>query len=274
MNSGGTVTPGVATSDGTEDITTANLLINSGGIYEVEIGGTTDGVDHDQIDVTGTVDVSGATLNLTLDYVPANSDTLVIIDNDDTDAVTGEFVTLPDGTIFDLVSTTDGNTYTFEIDYQGGTGNDVVLIAQGQVETTVEVVGGNLVITDVLGGDSDDNLTISEDGAGNYIISDSALTLGSSIPGAVRVDANTISVSKTGITGLIFDTLDNANDTVTIGGSNPISFAGDVVINAEAINLNQSIDAGATGDVTFNGPVTMGANATVAGNDVKFYFQR
>ena len=48
--------------------------------------------------------------------------TFILIDNDDLDAITGEFAGLPDG-----ATVTTGQT-NFVIDYQGGDGNDLLLM--------------------------------------------------------------------------------------------------------------------------------------------------
>jgi hypothetical protein len=62
---------------------------------------------------------------LTLGYTPAFGTAFTIIDNDDVDAVGGVFDTMPEGMVFAVSS--GGNSATFQITYQGGTGNDVVL---------------------------------------------------------------------------------------------------------------------------------------------------
>jgi hypothetical protein len=69
----GTVSPG--TSPGTMTFP-ANQTLS--GTLEVEINGTTAGTQHDQITVTGTATIGG-TLNATIDYLPTNSDRIVII---------------------------------------------------------------------------------------------------------------------------------------------------------------------------------------------------
>ncbi|MBK7695427.1 MAG: hypothetical protein IPI30_14235 [Saprospiraceae bacterium] len=101
---------------------TGNLVLNSGDILDIEADGTTACTLYDQFIVNGTVTLGGATLNLILGYVPANGDQLKIIDNDLADAVTRQFA--QGGTIL------AGGTL-FDINYQGGNGNDVVLTACG-----------------------------------------------------------------------------------------------------------------------------------------------
>jgi hypothetical protein len=107
-------------------LNTSNLTF-TGGTLEIELGGTTPGnatTNHDQLNVTGTVDLGSST---TLDLTHWNgfrgslNNQFVIINNDSTDAVTGTFQGLADGATI----TIDGISYT--ISYDGGDGNDVVL---------------------------------------------------------------------------------------------------------------------------------------------------
>lgn len=99
-----------------------NLAIH--GTYESEIAGTTVCSQYDQIKVTGSVTLSGI-LNLKLldGYSPTNNSAYVLIDNDGTDAVSGQFSNLPEG------STINVDNRAFKLSYTGGTGNDVVLTA-------------------------------------------------------------------------------------------------------------------------------------------------
>ena len=124
----GTLTASVAgatlaagTSPGT--MTSGDLTLTSGSILDVEVDGvTTAGTDYDQYVVNGTVDLGGATLQ-TSGMVSGVmvGDTLVIIDNDDVDAVTGTFDGLANGAFVTI------NGEQFRIFYNGGDGNDVVL---------------------------------------------------------------------------------------------------------------------------------------------------
>jgi hypothetical protein len=106
-------------------LSSGNLVLS--GTYEVELAGTTVCTEYDQTDVTGTVDVTGATLDLSLlnGFSPPLNSEYIIINNDGSDAVTGEFAGLVDG-----ASITQGDI-TFQINYDGGDGNDVVLTVTG-----------------------------------------------------------------------------------------------------------------------------------------------
>jgi hypothetical protein len=123
---GGIISPGLSPGC----LATNNLEFEEGGTYEFEIGGTTACSGYDQIDVTGSVTLGSGTLDITLldSYSPSAGDSFVIIKNDGSDAVNGTFANLAEG-----ATTIVGGT-VFQISYQGGSGNDVVLTVQSVPE--------------------------------------------------------------------------------------------------------------------------------------------
>ncbi len=118
-------------------ITSGNLTL--AGIYNAEIGGTTACTEYDQTTVTGTVDVTGGTLNVSRfnNFKPAVGQKYTIISNDAADAVTGTFANLAEGATFSV----DG--YVMKISYVGGDGNDVELTVQSV--PTVPNTGFNIL---------------------------------------------------------------------------------------------------------------------------------
>ncbi len=116
---GGRIAPG--NSPGC--LTTSAITI--AGTYDAELGGTTACSGYDQLDVTGGVNLAGATLNLSLygGYLPQTGNQYIIIKNGGIDAITGTFNGLAEG-----ATVTVGNA-RFSISYVGGDGNDVVLTA-------------------------------------------------------------------------------------------------------------------------------------------------
>jgi hypothetical protein len=95
---------------------TKSLVLNGGARFDLAPGGTSD-----QVQVTGTVAVSGS---LTVDILsgsPAVGQAITIIDNDGTDPVSGAFTGLPERSTIAL------GGQVIRISYQGGDGNDVVL---------------------------------------------------------------------------------------------------------------------------------------------------
>ena len=102
-------------------LSTGDLTLDADADLNIEINGTTAGSEYDQIQVAGEIDLTGATLNISSSFTAAAGDQFLLIDNDDVDAVTGNFVGLAEGTLFSF----NGNQVY--ITYQGGDGNDVVL---------------------------------------------------------------------------------------------------------------------------------------------------
>ena len=84
------------------------------------------GTSYDQIDVTGTVTLTGAKLTLSLGYTPASGDSFILIANDGTDAIVGTMKNSQGETIAEGETVTSG-VYTFKVSYLGGTGNDLTL---------------------------------------------------------------------------------------------------------------------------------------------------
>lgn len=104
-------------------------ILHTGGIqfvaspyFVVEIQGAVAGSGYDQLQVTGSVNLGASSnLDVILAFTPSVGTSLTIIDNDGVDAVSGTFAGLAEG------ATLVVNGLTFQITYQGGTGNDVVL---------------------------------------------------------------------------------------------------------------------------------------------------
>jgi autotransporter-associated beta strand protein len=146
--SGGHLAPG--NSPGL--LSTGNLSLVSGATFEEEIGGTAAGSGYDQVRVNGSVNLGNATLNISLvnSFVVTATDNFTIINNDGSDAVTGQFAGLVEGARLAVGSR------TFIITYHGGDGNDVVLKAlkdtgqdfnaDGMGDIFWEVDGGPLAI--------------------------------------------------------------------------------------------------------------------------------
>ena len=113
-------------------VVSGNLTFGAGSTLEAEIMGTTPGVLLDQIDVTGTVDLNNATLNVdSTGFTATGTETFVLINNDSADAITGTFNGLPEG----AAVTVGGET--FAVSYVGGDGNDVALSAGDSISPTL-----------------------------------------------------------------------------------------------------------------------------------------
>ena len=131
VQSGGIIAPGT----GLGILNAGNTTFLAGSNFNVEVNGvTTAGTDYDQLNVTGTVDVTGAVLNTSGTVTGTMAgDAAVIINNDGTDPVVGTFAGLADG------ATVNINGEVFHIYYNGGDGNDVVLAAAPALVNAVYV---------------------------------------------------------------------------------------------------------------------------------------
>ncbi|CAN0427051.1 unnamed protein product, partial [Hapterophycus canaliculatus] len=178
-NDGGYVMPGT----GPEILTTGGLSLNAGSTLAIEIASTAGpgvAIGHDQLAVVGTVDLTGAILELTDTHTPSGAETFTVINNDDADAIVGTFAELAEG----ATVTAGGNAY--QISYVGGDGNDVVLTG-GQVVSVAVTPGSvdeddteNLVYTLTRTGTTG-ALTVDFTVAGTATFSDDYTQAGASI---------------------------------------------------------------------------------------------
>ena len=102
-------------------LSSANFALGSSTTLEIELAGTSPGLEYDQISVIGTVDLGGASLHVQLQFPSAVSNEFLIINNDGNDPVNGTFNGVTEGGTF------YANGAQFQISYKGGDGNDVVL---------------------------------------------------------------------------------------------------------------------------------------------------
>jgi hypothetical protein len=110
-----------------------NISWSGGSRFKAEMSGPNPGTGYDQLQVTGTVDIGNATLDIsdpTFSYTPAPGAKHYIILNDGSDPVVNTFKSFPEG------ATVVINSIPYTISYVGNgdggsVGNDVVLIAPG-----------------------------------------------------------------------------------------------------------------------------------------------
>ncbi len=113
----GTDEPGVMIADGLDLIAGSSFLVNIDGTAGPGVVG-----GHSQLEISGPIDLGGATLDLETEISAVTTgDSFIIINNTGAGAVTGTFAGLNEGDTF----LHDGQTYT--ISYTGGDGNDVVV---------------------------------------------------------------------------------------------------------------------------------------------------
>ncbi|WP_176141145.1 tandem-95 repeat protein, partial [Sphingobacterium nematocida] len=126
--------PGILTVNG-------NLQMKSGSTLAIEINGVTPGTGYDQVVVNGGVDISDASLAVTHGYAALNGQQYTIITNDASDAVTGTFSGLAEGSTL----TAGGNGTVLTSSYTGGTGNDFTLTAPVNTAPTNIILSGTTV---------------------------------------------------------------------------------------------------------------------------------
>lgn len=294
------ITPGA--SPGILDVT-GDFTFADNNTFTVEIDGLSGpGVagGHDQVAVGGDVTIgSNVLLNLVNNFLSELGDTFTIVNNQGPNPVSGRFVNALNNTVLNEGDWFISGLLAYTISYSGGDGNDIVLNSLGEVETEVSIGGGGqLVITDVNGGDTNDSLTIQVVGSVVRIHDNNVRVGFSGVPGAVQVDLFTVDVPLSAL-GLEVETL-GGNDTVTMSGNFGTSFlqvdagtgvdslsyvgnatlAGNVEMVAERIFINKSnlistggtidLDASDQGDGansgTFNGLEIRGSILTASGD--------
>jgi autotransporter-associated beta strand protein len=118
LTNSGTLAPGASVGM----LTCSNLAFAGGSaVLAVELNGSGAGTDYDLVNARGSVNLSNATLQVSVGFAPAEGDRFRIINNDGADAVLGAFSGLPEGAVL-----TAGDLQ-LHVSYTGGTGNDVVL---------------------------------------------------------------------------------------------------------------------------------------------------
>ncbi len=114
---GGTLNPGA--SPGV--LTSGDISFFAPSTLLLELNGTNPGTQYDQLNVNGSVSLSGVSLTLAFGFTPLIGSSFTLIANDGADAITGTFNGLPEAATFTT------NAATFRISYVGGDGNDVTL---------------------------------------------------------------------------------------------------------------------------------------------------
>ncbi|TWT94191.1 dockerin type I domain-containing protein [Neorhodopirellula pilleata] len=198
----------------------ADMQFSTDDVLEIAIEGLTPGTEHDQLVVTGTVNLDGATLSLSGALAPTAGEQFTIIDNDGTaDAIIGTFNGLAEG---DAIPNFLGSGLAATISYVGGDGNDVVLTAGDEVSVAVspanvdEDSADNLVYTFSRIGMAGD-LTVNFRLSGAAVINNDYTVTGANMTGSVGTvtildgsDTATVTIDPTS------DTIVELDETVTL----------------------------------------------------------
>ncbi|MDA8745457.1 Ig-like domain-containing protein, partial [Rubripirellula amarantea] len=253
-------------------------ITETSGTTEVDESGTTDTFDV----VLDTAPTSDVVINVTsgdIDEFVVDLPTLTFTTANwniaQTITVTGvdDFASDGDQTIDVTLSVDDGLS---DDSYDPLPDHTVSVTVQDSdvVETDVSLSSGILTITDINGGVSHDDLTISY-APGFYTISDSSLGLTTSIAGATGMGTSTLTIPDTGVIGITLDTLDG-NDSITISGVQAglgdltvLGSAGNdaVELNSDitfATNANLNVDLANGSGAADVDQITIGVNANVS----------
>lgn len=229
-SAGATLSPGYSPGI----VNTGNFSLVSGSNLNIELNGNVAGALYDQVNVTGTVSLGGTNLVTTVGYAPTTGHTYTIINNDGADPVTGTFAGLPNNTVFYV------GPNAFRINYDGGTGNDVVLTAVAPCNTVsiptniTSLTGNTNVVVPINVDDTTGNGLLSTDFRVTYnpaVLTLTAVNLGTVTAGATLTTngtpgSMTVSIFRTTpFTGA--GTLANLTFTAVgaPGTSSPVSFA-------------------------------------------------
>ena len=111
-SNGGTLEPGTT-------FTAGSVTLNSASTFSVSLDSL---ANYDQLSSTGTVNLDGATLSVSLNYSPASTDSWVIVNATSQTPIQGTFANLPQGGLI------TENGILLQINYAGGASqNEVVL---------------------------------------------------------------------------------------------------------------------------------------------------
>ena len=118
------------------------VFTSTAGLF-AELGGTTFGSQYDRLTVQGNIELSGL-LNVQFinGFSPAASNSFTLIDNLGLGLINGTFVGLPEGSLF------LADSMLFQITYQGGDGNNLMITAVPEPGTWAMVLlGGTGLVT-------------------------------------------------------------------------------------------------------------------------------
>ncbi|MDO9105950.1 MAG: autotransporter-associated beta strand repeat-containing protein [Methylovulum sp.] len=239
VNNGGTLAPGVSGA-GTLTVN-GNLAIDSGGTLSQDINGTTAGTGYDQIQVIGTVNITGASLSALTGFTPNVGDSFVLISNDGTDAVTGTFNGLNEGDTLVVGGS------TFLISYQGGSNNnDIVLTAIDATPPVVQSITSPSNSTYKIGDALDFVVTFSE-----------AVTISGGTP-SIAVTLNTGGTVQAQLVGTVTNsTTATFRYTVADGNLDTNGIGTAATISANGSAIKDAADNAMT-DFGFTAPITTG----------------
>ena len=136
---GGTLAPGISGA-GTFSATNVEF---AGGTFAVDIHGVHP--LHDRLNANGTVNISAATdLSITLGngYIPVEGDSFILVDNSAAGATTTPHFFRANGVELPYYTDFSAAGYLWQLDYNSGDGNDILLIAVPEPGSAVLLLAG------------------------------------------------------------------------------------------------------------------------------------
>lgn len=243
---------------------TGNLLLNAGSNLNLNLNGLTAGTQYDQVNVTGTVDVTGAVLQLLVGGAVALGDSVTLVTNDGVDAVVGQFAS---GT---TVNAFNSPLVTFTINYAGGDGNDIVatVSAISPASALLDVQGTEVLYFTNVGFNNGVTWSLASN---VYTVSEVAgnitLTAAAQLAGWTGDGTKTVTGPATGVTGINIG-VNDGSDTISAiaAGSANVSLSGlgtGAITGPVVTTGSMSIDGFST--LTVDGAVALGTGLTVTG---------
>lgn len=222
-------------------LNTGSVILQSGSTFTVEVNNSTPGTGHDQLNVTGSVTINGATLSPSGSITTVPGQVIVLIANDSTDAVLGTpgtFNGLPEG------ATVTIGSVNFRISYAGGVGgNDVTLTEDGPATFTGDATGENFELLRV-----GDNIQLRRNG----VIVDSrpiSSVTTYTVNGGDGSDTLTVNYGPPG--GFFSTQINFDGDTNTTGPGDALVITGGTFTSVE-----YDVTGVGAGTLTFAGPAT------------------
>lgn len=123
------------------------LSLNAASVFAVEMNGSAPGTGYDQLAIgdPATVTIAGSSvITIALGYAPAPDTSFTLIDNAGSDTISGTFSNLADDST--VILSFLGNNYGFLADYQGGTGNDLVLTVIPEASSSLLALAGMAMV--------------------------------------------------------------------------------------------------------------------------------
>ncbi len=265
----GPLSPGTFGTTGI--LTVSNLTFGTGAAFYADLNSAAagPGTGYDELNVTGTVNLTGVALNLIVPTTGLNVGDSFTLINNAANAVMGTFTNLSSS---NTVAALNNPLYTFTINYAGGASGLNVIATLTNIASpgTLDVSNGVATYTAGLG--MDNNVTLDMDGMGNYLLSDTAnvpvILDQNAINSGWTVNGSGVATGPTSTATQWAFNLADGNDAfallnagfanVTVTGTGSLALNGDVT--TAAFTVSQFGSVAGTGTITATSVSIVGAN--------------